>query len=268
MASRSRGDGPAIHMPTFNFLEERAKLKTMAKEMMRKAEKQMDQEDIEEGDDEMMEGEEEMMEGDEEMIDDDEGEILEEDEMDLEGMEEGDEEEMGEEGDEEEMGEEDEENEGEQTVNMKGKKLEQGKDNNKKVAKKKDDEAEINSSFYDDSESEDAKPIDPRSYFLSTSSIYDRDKNKRRQTREDIKKGKQENREEHLKKKLGHKLKERGRLTNQAKKKNNPYQMFIQKKRLQNRLLDLKKASRNTKKKQKGQSPRNLGKSFGRKVKK
>lgn len=138
------------------------------------------------------------------------------------------------------------------------------------VKKKRDmgPEEEPNSSFYDDSDESSESFGDPRTSFLSTSAIFDADKVKKRKTLQDIKQGKKDNRDEHLQKKIGHKIKARGRLTNQQKRKNNPYQMSIQKKRMENRLKDLKSASRKTNRKlQKGQRPRSLGKAFGRKVK-
>ena len=267
LAKQTKSTGPSIHMPTFNFLEEREKLKKMSLEMGQNFRddgsgvEEADDEDeiIEEsdfeGDEESGEGMEEEIDGEMMLEDDGEGE----DEIMEEGEEEDDIEEEGEEEDDEE----------EDNVHVKGKKLEVNKKkssmNKGEIREEEDDsEGEEEDSSYDDSESEE-KP-DPRNAFLATSSIFDPDKVKKRQTLQAIKQGKKDNRDEHLKKKLGHKIKERGRLTNVQKRKNNPYQMFIQKKRLDNRLKDLKSASRQTLKKlQKGQTPRRLGKAFGRK---
>lgn len=267
LAHQNKSLGPSIHMPSFNFLEEREKLKKMTNEMNKNEdsdegmEEADDEGEIIEGSDfEGEEGLEEDGEGmDEEDIGDEEdGEMMFEEDAD--GDEEGDEE-------DEEGEEEDEEEESE--VVVKGKKIEKG--NKKDRRKAKDDNEEIieeeeaGSSFFDDTESDE--PFDdPRTSFLSSTAIYDPDKVKKRMTLQDIKQGKKDNRDEHLKKKLGHKIKERGRLTNVQKRKNNPFQMFIQKKRLENRLKDLKSASRKTNKKlQKGMRPRSLGKAFGRK---
>ena len=268
LAAKKKGSGPSIHMPSFDFLEEREKLKKMTHEMNEKFDQEEDDEDgAEEGDDEGeiiegsdFEGEEEFEggeEGDEEAMDE---EIIEEDEMMFEdGDEEGDEEIDEDDGDEE--GDE-EMDDGDEVV-VKGKKIE--KRPSEKKNKRDTEDHEVSSSFYDDSESEESFS-DPRTSFLSTNAIFDPEKVKKRKTLQEIKQGKKENRDEHLKKKLGTKIKARGRLTNQQKKKNNPFQMFIQKKRLQNRLQDLKKASKRTQKKlHKGQKPRSLGKAFGRK---
>lgn len=251
--------GPAMHMPNFDFMEERERLKKMTAELKR-AENALDHEDygMEEADDEL-EGDEEDMEGGEEM-DLEDGEFIDESDM-----EEGDEEMLEEdlEG-EEEMEEDEEDDEGSQEVVVQGKKIEQKPKKKETTAAKRKQEVEINSSFYDDSDSSDAHNDDPRTTFLSANAIYDPDKIKRRQTKEQIKIGKQEIREEHKKLKLGHKMKERGRLTNNLKRKNNPFQMYIAKRRLQHRLEDLKRAARNTNSKlHKGKKPRKLGKAFG-----
>lgn len=264
LASRQKDHGPSIHMPSFDFLEEREKLKKMTQDMMQGMDEEGDSEGgLEEADDEgeiiegsEFEGEEEMDEGDEEA-------------MDEEGLEEGDMmfEEGDEEGDEEMDGleeEEDEDEEGESEVVVKGKKIEQvSKKRNKRGAK---EEEEANSSFYDSDSEDDESIADPRTSFLSTNAIFDPERVKKRKSYQEIKQGKKDNREEHLQKKMGHKIKARGRLTNQQKRKNNPFQMSIQKKRLESRLKDLKKASKKTQRKmQKGHKPRKLGKSFGRK---
>lgn len=257
LALEEKEGGPSIHMPSFNFMEEREKLKKLTHEMNTRMDKEADYDGTEEADDEgeIIEGsdfegdEEEFEEGDEEGMD--EEEIIEEGDMMFEDGEEED-------GDEEEGDEEDSENE----VVVKGKKIEKKPIDKKKRGEIVEEEEESSSDL-----SESEEPFaDPRTSFLSTSNIYDPDKNKRRKNLEEIKRGKRENREEHLKKKLGTKIKERGRLTNQQKKKNNPFQMFIQKKRLENRLKDLKSANKRTNKKlHKGQRPRSLGKTFGRK---
>lgn len=264
LAAKNDNAGPSIHMPSFDFMEERERLKKMAQEMN---ERDSDHEEaMEEADDEGDVLEEDEFEGmDEEGGDGEEG-----DEEDLEGM---DEEELEgsdniefEDGDEEEDGEEEEEEDDDEedtNVVVKGKKIEVKKKKNKRDL----EEPEVNSSFYDDSESEE-ELNDPRAGFLSVNNIYDPERVKKRKNLQQIKQEKKENRDEHLKKKMGHKIKERGRLTNQQKKKNNPFQMFIQKKRLEGRLKDLKKANKHTQRKvQKGHTPRKLGKSFGRKVK-
>lgn len=248
-----------MHMPTFDYLEERQRLKNMTIDLQNAAE----DDDEEYGDDEMSEGDEE--EGE---LDFEGGEIIEEGDME-DGEEEMDledgEEEMDLEDGDEEDDEDEEDEEGSQEVVVKGKKLEQKPKDKKALAAKKKAEVEVNSSFYDDSDSSDEVRSDPRSTFLSASDIYDSQKNKRRQTREEIKLSKKDIRDDQKKLKLSSKIKERGRLTNNLKKKNNPFQMFIQKRRLQHRLDDLKKAERKTKGRivQKGQRPRKLGRSFG-----
>ncbi len=218
----------------------------------------MDLEAAEEGDDEMLElGEEEM-----ELMDEDELEG-EEEEGDAEGEEEGEEEEGLEDGEEEAMLEEAlEQGEGPKKKQAGAKKVV----NELELAQEEPNSDEVNSSFFEESDSED-EPADPRSSFLSASAIYDKDKIRRKLTRDDIRKQKERNRDEQKEKKVGHKLKNRGRLTNQQKRKNNPYQMFIQKKRLQNRLIDLKKAQKKiAKKQQKGHCRARLGKSKNKKV--
>lgn len=262
LAAKNDNAGPSIHMPSFDFMEERERLKKMANEMMEHDSANDD--GVEEADDE----------GD--IVEEDEFEGMDEegDEEDMEGMDEEENEgsdniefEEGEEedGEDGEDGEEEEDNDDEEDTNVvvKGKKIEVKAKKNKRDL----EEPEVNSSFYDDSESEE-ELNDPRAGFLSVNSIYDPERVKKRKNLQQIKQEKKENRDEHLKKKMGHKIKARGRLTNQQKKKNNPFQMFIQKKRLEGRLKDLKKANKHTQRKmQKGHSPRKLGKSFGRKVK-
>lgn len=253
-----QGEGLAMHMPNFDFMEERERLKRMT-EAMREVELNYDDGEGEDEDaDDEMDGEEE------EELDFEGGEIIEEDEFEgaEEMLEDGEEEDDGDEEGAEEDDEEESE-EGHQEVVVKGKKIEQiPKAVTKKVIVKK--EIEINSSFYDDSDSSQDINEDYRNTFLSATSIYDPDKNKRRQTKDQIKVGKKEIRDEHKKLKLGNKMKERGRLTNNLKKKNNPFQMFIQKRRLKHRLDDLKKAERKTKSKlQRGHNPRKLGKAVG-----
>lgn len=221
----------------------------------------MDLEAAEEGDDEMLEfGEEEM-----ELMEEDELDGEEEEELDgeEEGELEGEEEEGLEDGEEEAMLEEAlPQEEGPRKKQAGAKKVV----NELELAEEEPNSDEVNSSFFDESDSED-QPADPRSSFLSASAIYDKDKIRRKLTRDDIKKQKENNRDEQKAKKVGHKLKNRGRLTNQQKRKNNPYQMFIQKKRLQNRLIDLKKAQKKiAKKQQKGHCRARLGKSKNKKV--
>ena len=262
----------------FNFLEEREKLKRMTHEIDRKFERKLDDDD-DEGDDE---GEEE--DGDEEGEEEDENmefgdeEVMDEEEIedgDIEGEEEEDGDEEGEGEDGEEEGEEEEGEMDEEVVEKGRKKPEKvGKgrsrpNKNEFVADQNeldDDDDEINSSFFDESDSVDID--ESRNTFLSASSIYNKDMIKRKTTRDQIKAQKAQNREEHLKLKVGHKIKNRGRLTNQQKKKNNPYQMFIQKKKLTSRLIDLKKAQKRIGKKlQKGhmRSGSRLGKGSGKK---
>lgn len=267
LAKMNANSGPSIHMPTFDFLEERERLKKMTNDMENEAfEDECSHDGAEEGDDEMdMEGEEE--------IEFEDGDIVEEEDMEEESGsgeidEEGDEEMMEEEleGEEEFEGDEEddleEEDEEEETVVTKGKKIE--KKAVKKGKKKPVDDFEVNSSFYDDSESEELE--DPSRAFLSSTAIYNPEKVKKRKTLDQIKNEKKEHREEQKQKKLSHKIKERGRLTNKLKKKNNPFQMFIQKRRMENRLKDLKKASKKIKSKlHKGHNPRKLGNKFGRK---
>lgn len=285
-AFHSRGNGDiAMHMPTFDFFEERNKLKEMTKQMNRQhmleeealsdENEGMDEEEIDGEHEGMEEGDEEedfegLEEGDEEMLE----------EGDMEGEEEFD----GEEEEDEEEGMEEEDDKPSKPVTKKqqpiskGKKIEaaqKGSKNGKKHFREdeqedvRDDEAsgdEVNSSFYDESESESEE--DPRNSFLSSSAIFDPNISKKRLTRDQIKLQKADNRAEHLSKKAGHKIKSRGRLTNQQKKKNNPYQMFIQKRRLDNRLKDLKKANKkgNKNMKQAGHTQsRKLGKTLGKK---
>lgn len=239
---------PSIHMPDFDFTEERERLKKMAFDMNEKFENELD--GAEEADDE---GEEE---GDEDQM------MLED--GDEEGGEEMDEDEGEEEDDGEEEGDEEDEEEEDTGVVVKGKKIEKKPVEKKKKKKDLEEEDNLNSSDFTDSE--ESEIADPRTSFLSNVNIFDPEKLKKRQSYQEIKQAKKDNREEHLTKKMGHKIKARGRLTNHAKRKNNPYQMSIQKKRLEGRLKDLKKASRSTtRKKQQGHKPRNLGKSFGRK---
>jgi hypothetical protein len=264
----------AIHRPNFNFEDERKRLKKLAVNIQHKFDRKstkdpssrgapeedddMDLEAAEEGDDEMVElGEEEM-----ELMDEDELEG-EEEEGDAEGEEEGEEEEGLEDGEEEAMLEEAlEQGEGPKKKQAGPKKVV----NELELAQEEPNSDEVNSSFFEESDSED-EPADPRSSFLSASAIYDKDKIRRKLTRDDIRKQKERNRDEQKEKKVGHKLKNRGRLTNQQKRKNNPYQMFIQKKRLQNRLIDLKKAQKKiAKKQQKGHCRARLGKSKNKKV--
>lgn len=184
--------------------------------------------EAEEGDDEMEEEGEEEMEGEEE------------------GMEEEGEEEEGEEGEEGDMM---------AFEGVEGMDIEEGEEEN--------DEMDLDSIDISSDESQDITK--PSSTFLSPYSIYDPEKIKKKMTREDIKKQKTLNRNEHKQRKLGSKLKERGRLTNQQKKKNNPYQMFIQKKRLTRRLQDLKSAKKQTTRKlQKGHSRVKLGSGKGK----
>lgn len=280
------GDGPSIHMPGFNFLEERQRLKEMSHRMKKKMEREelegeeegdseeedMDGEIIEEGDFDGEEEEgmdEEDFEGDDEMVDELDGEVIEEGEFDEDDDEDG-EEEDDEDGEEEEEEEEVDMYKKKPSVKAEPKKKKDVKDSKKKTVtkqpRKADDgeesNSEVNSSFYDESSSEER--VDHRASFLSSSAIFDRNNLKKKWSRDEIKKMKADNREEHLEKKMGQKIKQRGRLTNQQKKKNNPYQMFIQKQRLQNRLKDLKAAHRKIKDKNfKGhqRSKNRLGKS-------
>jgi hypothetical protein len=210
--------------------------------------------EVDEGDEEEADGEEEEYEGDEEM--DEEG-------MDEDGDEEMDEEELGdEEGmDEEDLGGEEEEGEG----NEEGEMDEEGMDYPTKVMnQRKMDEDEVNSSFWDSSS--ELPEIDPTNTFLPKQAIYDPSRVKRRMSRLEIKDQKAANREEFKELKLGTKIKARGHLTNNLKRKNNPYQMFIQKRRLQNRMIDLKKELKKKKKnKQQGHSRVKMGRAFNRK---
>ncbi len=267
----------SLHRPGFNFEEERRRLKKLELNIQQKfdrkstkdpssrgapeeddqVEEDIDLEAAEEGDDEMLEFDEDELEGDEE------GEEEELDGEEEEGDFDGEEEELqaGESGMEEEELDEPNPNKKNGKPNAAKKILDEI--NLSEAASNSD---EVNSSFFDESESEEP-PADPRSTFLSASAIFDKDKIRRKLTRDDIKKQKERNRDEQKQKKIGHKLKDRGRLTNQQKRKNNPYQMFIQKKRLQSRLIDLKKAQKKiAKKQQKGHCRARLGKSKNKKV--
>ena len=272
----------ALHRPSFNFEEERRRLKSLEKTIQQKFDRKstrdpssrgapeeeeeeevMDLEAAEEGDDEMLEfGEEEMEELDEDDIEGEEGE----DDI------EGEEEEGDFEGEEEDLeagesdGMEEEELQAPKPAKQRQAAGPARQLRNELEAEASNNSDEVNSSFFDESESSE-QPADPRSSFLSASAIYDKDKIRRKLTRDDIKKQKERNRDEQKQKKVGHKLKNRGRLTNQQKRKNNPYQMFIQKKRLQSRLIDLKKAQKKiAKKQQKGHCRARLGKSKNKKV--
>jgi hypothetical protein len=278
----------ALHRPAFNFEDERRRLKSLEVSIQQKfdrkstrdpssrgapedeeeeEEEDMDLEAAEEGDDEMLEFEEGELEGEEE-----EGDLEGEDE-ELDGEEEEGDEEGGFDGEEEDLeeagsgGMEEEELEEPQPSSKKRQAAAPRKaEKQPSLSEEGSNSDEVHSSYFDESESEE-QPMDPRSTFLSASAIYDRDKIRRKLTRDDIKKQKERNRDEQKQKKVGHKLKNRGRLTNQQKRKNNPYQMFIQKKRLQNRLIDLKKAQKKiAKKQQKGHCRARLGRSKNKKV--
>lgn len=260
------GAAPAIHMPEFNFLEERSKLKSLTQKMQREFDEDLRQElrgsrrgQMEEEDDDAdEEGEEEDEEGGEEA-----------DEEMLEGMDEEDLEELdGEEEDGDDEDGDEEEDDGEEEE------LEIGEDEGEIIEeadfeKMKSDEEDsdmVGSSFYDESDSQE--DFNPSAGFLQSSSILNRDTFKRKITKDQIKLVKAEQREEHKKLKLGAKIKQRGRLTNRQKQKNNPYQMFIQKKRLQNRLKDLKsemKKKKNSRAQKGHQRSNRLGKSKGKK---
>jgi len=263
------GAAPAIHMPEFDFLQERSKLKSMTQKMQRDFEEDhrkefraqnrrglMQEEDLdgeEEGDEE--DDEEGDEEGDEEML---EGMDEEELDGDIEGEEEDD---GDEEGDEEEDGDEEEIEIGEDE----GEIIEEA-DFEKMRSDDEDDSDMVGSSFYDESDSQEE--FNPSAGFLQSSSILNRDTFKRKVTKDQIKIVKAEQREEHKKLKLGAKIKQRGRLTNRQKQKNNPYQMFIQKKRLQNRLKDMKaemKKKKNSRAQKGHQRSNRLGKGKGKK---
>ena len=206
--------------------------------------------DAGEGDEEEDEadGEEEDFEGEEE-------------EMDEEGLEEGDEgmEEDDDEGMDEECLEGDEEEGAEEAMET-----EEMDYPTKVMNQRKMDEDEVNSSFWDSSS--ELPEIDPATTFLPKQAIFDPSRNKRRLSRLEIKDQKAANREEFKELKLGTKIKARGHLTNNLKRKNNPYQMFIQKRRLQNRMIDLKKElKKNKSKKQQGHSRVKMGRAFNRK---
>jgi hypothetical protein len=264
------GAAPAIHMPDFDFLSERTKLKKLSQKMQREFEEDHRREEkaarrLEAGE---VDGEEEEDDEDAEEEEFGEEEELEEagmDEEEIEGEDEDgmDEEEIEDDGDEEE---DDGEIEGDEEGDEE--ELEIGEDDGEvieKTATEDDDSDMVGSSFYEESESED---FQPSSGFLQASSILNRDTFKRKVTRDQIKLVKAEQRDEHKKLKLGAKIKQRGRLTNRQKQKNNPYQMFIQKKKLQNRLKDLKKEQKMKKfsKNHKGHQRSNrLGKSGAKK---
>ena len=185
LASEARESGPSIHMPNFNFMEEREKLKKLTHEMNTRMDRDSDA-GAEEADDEGdLEGEEEdLEEGGEEAMDE---EIIEEEDMEFEeGDEEGDEEE-GEEGDEE--GDEEElEEDSENEVVVKGKKIEKRPIDKKKRKESVEEEKEEESSS---EESESEEPFaDPRTSFLSTVNIFDPDRVKKRATLQAIKQGK------------------------------------------------------------------------------
>lgn len=254
------GAGPAMHMPGFDFLKERANLKMLSMGMQKKFEEEhrreerltaggrsgMEEEDL---DGEEESGDEEIEEGDDEF----EG-------MDEEGLEEGDEEE--EDGDEEDGDEEGDEEELE--IGEDDGEIIEEADFEKMKSEDEDDSDMVGSSFYEESDDE----FEPSAGFLQASSILNRNTFKRKVTRDQVKLVKAEQREEHRKLKLGAKIKQRGRLTNRQKQKNNPYQMFIQKKRLQNRLKDLKKEhnqKKNSKLHKGHQRSNRLGKSSGKK---
>lgn len=205
--------------------------------------------DAGEGDEEQDEadGEEEEFEGEEE-------------EMDEEGLEEGDE---GMEEDDEGMDEECLEGDEEEGPEE-GMETEEMDYPTKVMNQRKMDEDEVNSSFWDSSS--ELPEIDPATTFLPKQAIFDPSRNKRRLSRLEIKDQKAANREEFKELKLGTKIKARGHLTNNLKRKNNPYQMFIQKRRLQNRMIDLKKElKKNKSKKQQGHSRVKMGRAFNRK---
>lgn len=260
------GAAPAIHMPEFDFLEERSKLKSMTQKMQRDFEEDHRKEfrahkrthDMAEED---LDGDEE---GDEEDDGDEEGdeEMLERmDEEDLEELDGEEEDNADEEGDEEDDGDEEEMEIGEDE----GEIIEEA-DFAKMKSDDDDDSDMVGSSFYDESDSQEE--FNPSAGFLQSSSILNRDTFKRKVTKDRIKIVKAEQREEHKKLKLGAKIKQRGRLTNRQKQKNNPYQMFIQKKRLQNRLKDMKaemKKKKNSRAQKGHQRSNRLGKGKGKK---
>ena len=265
----------ALHRPSFNFEEERRRLKSLEKTIQQKFDRKSTRDPSSRGAPEEEEEEEVMdleaaEEGDDEMLEFGEEEMEELDEEELEGLEEGEDDIEGEEEEGDFEGEEEDLEAGE-SDGMEEEELQAPKPAKQRQAAELEAEAsnnsdEVNSSFFDESESSE-QPADPRSSFLSASAIYDKDKIRRKLTRDDIKKQKERNRDEQKQKKVGHKLKNRGRLTNQQKRKNNPYQMFIQKKRLQNRLIDLKKAQKKiAKKQQKGHCRARLGKSKNKKI--
>jgi hypothetical protein len=257
------GAAPAIHMPDFDFLNERTKLKKLSQKMQREFEEDHRREERAsmKNEDAQEEGEEE--DGDEEDFgEEEEVDEIGMDEEDIEGVEEDemDEEEIDEEGVDGDI-ECEEEDEGDEEE------LEIGENDGEIIEKtaSEDDSDLVGSSFYEESESEEYQPS---SGFLQASSILNRDTFKRKVTKDQIKLVKAEQRDDHKKLKLGAKIKQRGRLTNRQKQKNNPYQMFIQKKKLQNRLKDLKKEQK-TKKNSKNfkghQRSNRLGKSGAKK---
>lgn len=256
------GAAPAIHMPEFNFLEERTKLKSMTQKMQREFEEDHRKEyHAEKRLAEMVEenlGAEEA--GDEEDDGDEEG-FERMDEEDLEELDGEEEDDGDEEGDEEDDGDEEEieigEDEGEIIEEADFEKIKSDDD---------DDSDMVGSSFYDESDSQ--AEFNPSAGFLQSSSILNRDTFKRKVTKDQIKIVKAEQREEHKALKVGAKIKQRGRMTNRQKQKNNPYQMFIQKKRLQNRLTDMKaemKKKKNSRAQKGHQRSNRLGKGKGKK---